>query len=52
MRGMRESSIITRQVLDKELCDKLVQTASLTIGCNVLITDKSCRVVSSNDPRR
>ncbi len=44
--------ILTRRVLDKELCDKLVQSASLTIGCNVLITDETCHILSSNDPQR
>ena len=53
MEGKRESHhIFTRRVLDKELCDKLVQSASLTIGCNVLITDETCHILSSNDPNR
>ena len=52
MKGKRDNPVITRRVLDKELCDKLVQAASLTIGCNVLITDETSRVVSSHDPRR
>ena len=40
------------RVLDKELCDKLVQSASLTIGCNVLITDETGHVLSSDDIQR
>ena len=52
MDGKRENHIFTRRVLDKELCDKLVQSASLTIGCNVLITDETCYILSSNDPNR
>ena len=53
MEGKRENhNIFTRRVLDKELCDKLVQSASLTIGCNVLITDETSHVLSSNDPKR
>lgn len=53
MEGKRESHhTITRRILDKELCDKLVQSASLTIGCNVLITDETSHVLSSNDPNR
>jgi len=53
MDGKRENHhIFTRRVLDKELCDKLVQSASLTIGCNVLITDETSYILSSNDPNR
>lgn len=53
MEGKRENQhIFTQRVLDKELCDKLVQSASLTIGCNVLITDETSRILSSNDPNR
>lgn len=53
MEAKRENhNIFTRRVLDKELCDKLVQSASLTIGCNVLITDETSHVLSSNDPKR
>lgn len=53
MEGKRDNHhIFTRRVLDKELCDKLVQSASLTIGCNVLITDETSHVLSSNDPSR
>ncbi|MBR3752473.1 MAG: helix-turn-helix domain-containing protein [Ruminiclostridium sp.] len=53
MEGKRENhNIFTRRVLDKELCDKLVQSASLTIGCNVLITDETSHILSSNDPSR
>ena len=40
------------RVLDKELCDKLVQSASLTIGCNVLITDERGYVLASDDSER
>lgn len=36
------------QVLDKELCRKLVQSSSLTIGCNVLVTDEKGYVYASN----
>ena len=36
------------QVLDKELCEKLVQSTSLTIGCNVLVTDEKGYVYASN----
>lgn len=41
-----------KKVLDKGLCDKLVQSASLTIGHNVLITDETGCVLSSNDTLR
>ena len=53
MEAKRENhNIFTRRVLDKELCDKLVQSASLTIDCNVLITDETSHILSSNDPSR
>ena len=41
-----------KKALDKELCDKLVQSASLTIGHNVLITDETGYVLSCNDNLR
>ncbi len=42
------NAIHISQVLDKELCEKLVQSSSLTIGCNVLITDEKGVVYASN----
>ena len=39
-------------LLSKEFCDKLVQSSSLTIGCNVLITDEKGYVISSDDKSR
>ena len=39
-------------LLDKKLCEKLAQSASLTIGHDVLITDSFGYVVASNDPDR
>ena len=41
-----------RSLLSKQLCDKLVQSSSLTIGCNVLITDERGYVISSDDQSR
>ena len=41
-----------QSLLSKELCDKLVQSSSLTIGCNVLITDERGYVISSDDQSR
>lgn len=40
------------ELLDRKLCEKLVQSASLTIGHDVLITDESGIVIASNDPLR
>lgn len=41
-----------RSLLTKELCEKLVQSSSLTIGCNVLITDDRGYVIASNNRER
>ena len=41
-----------KTVLDRELCEKLVQSTSLIIGHNVLMTDASGRVLASNDASR
>lgn len=41
-----------KEILEQELCDKLVQSASLIIGHNVLITDENGCVLSSNDATR
>lgn len=40
------------KLLDKVLCDKIVQSASLTIGHGVLITDDHGFVISSSNPNR
>ena len=37
---------------NKILCDKIVQSASLTIGHGVLITDDHGYVISSSNPKR
>ena len=42
----------TRTLLNQELCDKLVQSASLIIGHNVLMTDDTGHVLACNDPSR
>lgn len=39
-------------LLNKILCDKIVQSASLTIGHGVLITDDHGYVISSSNPKR
>ena len=52
MDGKRMTLTAGRRILNKELCDKLVQSASLTINCNVLITDETGYVISSNDQQR
>ncbi len=39
-------------LLDRKLCEKLVQSASLTIGHNVLITGADGYVIASNDTSR
>ncbi len=52
MEGKRMALTAGRRILNKELCDKLVQSASLTINCNVLITDEQGYVISSNDLER
>lgn len=49
-RGTAPASI--RRLLNKELCEKLVQSSSLTIGCNVLITDERGYVIASNNKER
>ena len=48
----RSAPFAGKKVLDKGLCDKLVKSASLTIGHNVLITDETGHVLSCNDERR
>ena len=48
MEPEREQAIHISHVLDKELCEKLVQSSSLTIGCNVLVTDEKGIVYASN----
>lgn len=40
------------KLLNKILCDKIVQSASLTIGHGVLITDDHGYVISSSNPNR
>ena len=47
-----EETRSVRSLLNKELCDKLVQSSSLTIGCNVLITDDKGYVIASNHKER
>ena len=39
-------------MLDKELCNRISQSASLIIGHHVLVTDKNGIVLGSNDPAR
>ena len=46
------ASVNISHVLDKELCEKLVQASSLTIGCNVLVTDEKGYVYASNIQNR
>lgn len=50
--GTMDESRRIQSLLSKELCDKLVQSSSLTIGCNVLITDERGYVISSDDQSR
>ena len=50
--GEMDESRRIQNLLSKELCDKLVQSSSLTIGCNVLITDERGYVISSDDQSR
>lgn len=52
MEGKQMALTAGKADLNKELCDKLVQSASLTINCNVLITDEQGYVISSNDLER
>ena len=40
--------ISIRRVLDREMCEKLVQSSSITIGRNVLITDEKGYVLACN----
>lgn len=39
-------------MLEKELCTRISQSASMIIGHNVLVTDKNGIVLGSNDPAR
>jgi len=48
MEDRNPASVSIRRVLDREMCDKLVQSSSLTIGRNVLITDEKGYVLASN----
>ncbi len=52
MERKKRTRLTRGKALDKGLCDKLVQSASLTIGHNVLITDEAGYVLSSNDKLR
>lgn len=52
MEGKRSLFPASQNMLDKELCDKLVRSASLAIGHNVLITDVRGYVLSSDDSKR
>lgn len=52
MEGKPTARTEGRRILNKELCDKLVRSASLTINCNVLITDGQGYVISSHDQTR
>ena len=52
MEERQAAPVSIRRVLDKELCRKLVQSSSLTIGCNVLITDERGYVVASDRKER
>ncbi|MBQ6362332.1 MAG: helix-turn-helix domain-containing protein [Lachnospiraceae bacterium] len=48
MEDRNPAPVSIRRVLDREMCDKLVQSSSLTIGRNVLITDEKGYVLASN----
>ena len=48
MEDRNPAPVSIRRVLDKEMCDRLVQSVSLTIGRNVLITDEKGYVLASN----
>ena len=52
MEAEKAAAVNISHVLDKELCEKLVQAASLTIGCNVLVTDEKGYVYASNMKER
>lgn len=52
MGAEKAEAVNISRVLDKELCEKLVKAASLTIGCNVLVTDEKGYVYASNMKER
>lgn len=42
----------TKRVLNEEFCQKLVQTASLAVGRDVLVTDEQGIILANSDRTR
>lgn len=49
---MIDRSMSTRRVLNEEFCQKLVHTASLAVGRDVLVTDEQGIILANSDRTR